>query len=52
MKCQEQHSISPAYEQSPFGVQHEHDNTVYQPMPISSYMPSGKNTFFNVLRNR
>ncbi|KAL8547179.1 hypothetical protein ACS0TY_006770 [Phlomoides rotata] len=46
LKCQEQHSISPSYEQSPFGVQHEHDTTVYQPMPISSYMPSGRQNLY------
>lgn len=44
LKCQEQHTVTPGYEKSSFGVEHEHDTTVYQPMPISSYMPAGKNT--------
>ncbi|KAL0421939.1 UNVERIFIED_CONTAM: hypothetical protein Slati_3216800 [Sesamum latifolium] len=45
LKCQEQRTVTPAYEKSPFGVEHEQDTTVYQPMPISSFMPSGKKTF-------
>lgn len=44
LKCQEQHTFTPGYEKASFGVEHEHDTTVYQPMPISSYMPAGKNT--------
>ncbi|KAK6128175.1 hypothetical protein DH2020_038077 [Rehmannia glutinosa] len=46
LKCQEQRTVTPAYEKAPFGVEHEHDTTIYQPMPISSYMPSGRQTFY------
>lgn len=44
LKCQEQHTVTPGYEKSSMGVEHEHDTTVYQPMPISSFMPAGKIT--------
>lgn len=48
LKCQEQRTASPtpAYERVPLRVEHEHDSTIYQPMPISSYMPSGRQTFY------
>ncbi|XP_011101963.1 RING finger protein B isoform X1 [Sesamum indicum] len=46
LKCQEQRTGTPAYEKSPFGVEHEQDTTVYQPMPISSFMPSGRQNFY------
>ncbi|KAK4402271.1 Kelch domain-containing protein 3 [Sesamum angolense] len=46
LKCQEQRTVTPAYEKSPFGVEHEQDTTVYQPMPISSFMPSGRQNFY------
>ncbi|KAG8388718.1 hypothetical protein BUALT_Bualt02G0154500 [Buddleja alternifolia] len=54
LKCQEQTTISPAYEKTSFGVEHDHDTTIYQPMPISRrqnfYLneyqtPFGKRTF-------
>ncbi|XP_051116770.1 tip elongation aberrant protein 1-like [Andrographis paniculata] len=46
LKCREQLAGNPAYERNSFGVQREQDTTVYQPMPISSYMPSGRQTFY------
>lgn len=46
LKCQEQRTVTPVYENAPFGVEQEHDTTIYQPMPISSYMPSGKKTSY------
>ncbi|GFP95704.1 kelch domain-containing protein 3 [Phtheirospermum japonicum] len=46
LKCQEQSTSTPAYEKASFGVEHEHDTTIYQPMPISTYMPSGRQNFY------
>ncbi|KAH6758457.1 Galactose oxidase/kelch repeat superfamily protein [Perilla frutescens var. frutescens] len=46
LKCQEQHTVSPGYEKSPFSAEDEQDTTIYQPMPISSYMPSGRQNFY------
>ncbi|PIN23839.1 Kelch repeat-containing protein [Handroanthus impetiginosus] len=46
LKCQEQRSVTPAYDKVTYGVQHGHDPTIYQPMPISSYMPSGRQNFY------
>ncbi|KAL8056978.1 hypothetical protein ABFX02_04G153600 [Erythranthe guttata] len=46
LKCQEQQAITPAYGKASSGVEHEQDTTIYQPMPISSYMPSGRQNFY------
>ncbi|CAA0826610.1 Galactose oxidase/kelch repeat superfamily protein [Striga hermonthica] len=48
LKCQEQSTFSPPYEKSSFGSELDHDNTVYQPMPISTYVPSvtGRQNFY------
>lgn len=46
LKCQEQHTVIPGYEKASSGVEHENDTTIYQPMPISSYMPSGRHNFY------
>lgn len=46
LKCQEQHTVIPGYEKASSGVEHENDTTIYQPMPISSYMPSGRQNFY------
>ncbi|XP_022850489.1 RING finger protein B isoform X2 [Olea europaea var. sylvestris] len=44
LKCRVQNKEAPAYEPNYVGV--EHDATVYHPMPISSYMPSGGQNFY------
>lgn len=44
LKCQEQNTTTPGYEKASYGTEHEDDTTIYQPTPISSYMPAGKIT--------
>ncbi|XP_075489469.1 uncharacterized protein LOC142528312 [Primulina tabacum] len=52
LKCQDQSSIPRVYEKATSGVEHLHDATIYQPMPISSYMPPcKKQLFFNFYLN-
>ncbi|XP_073015177.1 uncharacterized protein [Primulina eburnea] len=46
LKCQDQSSIPRAYEKATSGVEHLHDTTIYQPMPISSYMPPCRQNFY------
>ncbi|XP_073123814.1 uncharacterized protein [Henckelia pumila] len=46
LKCQGQSSVPHAYEKATFGVEQLHDTTIYQPMPISSYMPPGRQNFY------
>ncbi|KAL6549326.1 hypothetical protein OROHE_008443 [Orobanche hederae] len=46
LKCQEQSTSTPPYEKASFGDEYEHDTTIYQPMPISTYMPSGRQSLY------
>ncbi|KAL1553457.1 tip elongation aberrant protein 1-like [Salvia divinorum] len=46
LKCQEQNTTTPGYEKASYGAEHEDDTTIYQPTPISSYMPAGRQKFY------
>ncbi|XP_057791933.1 tip elongation aberrant protein 1-like [Salvia miltiorrhiza] len=46
LKCQEQTTGTPGCEKVSYGAEHEHDTNIYQPMPISTYMPAGRQNFY------
>ncbi|XP_075479254.1 uncharacterized protein LOC142520139 [Primulina tabacum] len=46
LKCQDQSSVPHSFGKAAFGLEHLHDTTIYQPMPISSYMPPARQNFY------